>query len=103
MTILKLTSSGKGVQIIDDSGNVYMSSVTYLKSLLAGTSKHPVVFFSRLPFKVSPDKFGVSKLYDPDGLSGDKEVQVAIGSDPMGKKTKKILEDINNYSDEVVW
>ena len=63
MAAIKLTTSGKAIQFIDDEGRVYQTS-TYDYGLLVGGKKK---FISpiRLPHDVSPTRFPPSKLWNP--------------------------------------
>ena len=63
MAAIKLTTSGKAIQFIDDDGRVFQTS-TYDYGLLVGGKKK---FISpiRLPHDVSPTRFPPSKMWNP--------------------------------------
>lgn len=67
MAIVKVTKSGKGVLFIDDAGNVYITSVTYLRSLLDKelAKRYPFILLNRLSLGVSKDHFKQSPVYNP--------------------------------------
>lgn len=70
MTVLKLTSSGKGLQVIDDEGNVFQTSKLYVEMLLRGDIKGNFVLLNRLPWKVAEDRFKKSPLWVPKDYAG---------------------------------
>ena len=66
MAVVKLSKSGKQVQIIGDDGVMYMTSRDYLQRLLDCQFK--IVLLSKAPLRVSKDRFKQSSIYDPNGL-----------------------------------
>jgi len=104
MTVLKLTSSGKAVQIIDDEGRVYQTSVVFLQGLLMGKAKGNFVTTSRLPFNVAPGRFKPSILYDPEGVfQGDAAKTLSTTNDSISVKTRKDKENKEMFEDKPVW
>ena len=104
--IIKLNKGKTQVQIVDDNGKVYGTSVAYLQYLLTGTLKQPFILCSRLPFNVSPDRFKPSPLFIPEGMSeaavealikSDKELDT--GNDSFSHKGTKDREDRKRYQD----
>lgn len=69
MTIVKLSKSGKQLQVVDDFGNVYGIAKVAVLNLLNGSVKQNFSIMTRLPFKVSTSRFGVSPLWDPNGTN----------------------------------
>ena len=65
--MIKLSKSGKQVQVITDEGHVFATSKAYLISLLNQTLKMDWVLLKRLPFNVSPDRFKKSEIWIPEG------------------------------------
>ena len=68
MTVIKLTKSKKAIQIIDDDGRVYVTSVNSILYLLKGFAKGGFITTKRLPFDGAKDRFAPSELYDPEGV-----------------------------------
>ena len=73
MTIMRLTKSSRGLQVILDNnakpGVVYQIPASFVAQLLTGQKNVPFVLMTRLPFFVDPDRYEDSPLYDPDGLA----------------------------------
>jgi hypothetical protein len=97
MTVAKLTSSGKAVLVIDDSGNVFIAPLSTFESLLC--SRVPLVSFNRLPYALPSGRFGQSDLWDSDGTkkkySELEDGQVPIDSSVQRKKEEyKIFDDV---------
>ena len=80
MTIIKVTKSGKGILVVDDSGSVYSTSRIAIENLLAGNIRNGFVLLSKLPFSIPEGKFKKSELYVPPGYIAPKE-----GDDVMDK------------------
>ena len=68
MTVIKLTQSGKGVQVIDDFGNVYNTSVNSIHYLLSGQAKGGFITTRRMLNPTAPDRFKPSEIWDPNGI-----------------------------------
>ena len=106
MTILKLTKSGKAVQVIDDDGRVYITSVNFVQGLLMGKSKFGFIKTKRLPFNVSKDRFEPSELYDPDGIYKGNAAKtfekVTTTNDPLSVKSREDKKQKKNY-EEIDW
>ncbi len=102
MAVVKLSASGLQVQFIDDEGNMFVTSMTYLMTMLERKSKLPFCLLSRLPLKISTDRFKKSPVWDPDGLA-DKSKQVTLNDDGLSKKTIKKGEQREQYKDKQVW
>jgi hypothetical protein len=62
MAVVLKTSSGKAVQFIDEEGNVFMTSVSWLKTLLYGNKK--MIELTRMPYKANPGRFRKSPVLD---------------------------------------
>ena len=109
MTVLKLSKSGKQLQIIDDFGNVYGISVFAARWLLDGKVKFGHSVAQRLPFKVSPERFGVSPLWNPEGstevpnISIPPDSGITLNNDAFSYKSLKKEEDNKKYTDKEVW
>lgn len=67
MAAIKLTTSGKAIQFIDDKGQVYQTSVYDYNLLITGQKKFTTPV--RLPFDVNPERWPASPLLksNPDG------------------------------------
>jgi len=105
MAIVKPTKSGKAIIFIDDFGNSYITSKSYVLSLLGGRMRAPFIQLNRLPMPQAPDKFKSSPLLGKDweeieeGQEGwrppqcSHNVDVAIrNNEGMSKKTMKERE-----------
>ena len=77
MAAIKLTTSGKAIQFIDDEGRVYQTSLYDYSLLVAGKKKFTTPV--RLPHDVSPQRFPPSKLLMPDPNGGWKTIDVPRG------------------------
>ena len=62
VAVVLKTSSGKAVQFVDDEGVVFMTSVSWLKTLLYGDKK--LIELTRMPYKASPGRFRKSAVLD---------------------------------------
>ena len=107
MTIIKLSSSGKQLQVVDDFGNVYATSLVYAKMLLDNKLPKPFILCSRLPNKVSASRFGLSPVWNPDnrpvaelvpGTSGE-----IISKDSFSNEVRDSNKVKVNIEDKVVW
>jgi len=104
MTILKLTKSKKAVQIIDDEGHVYITSVNSVLYLLKGLAKGSFITTKRLPFDVAKDRFKPSELYDPDGVfTGNASKTLTTTNDAISQKVLKGNEVKKAFVDKNVW
>lgn len=65
MATVTLTKSKKAVLFIDDSGNVHITSVTFLKGLLDGVGAN-FLALTRLPNKTNADRFKTRELGQED-------------------------------------
>ena len=99
MTVLKLTSSGKGLQVIDDEGNVFQTSKLYVETLLAGNIKGNFILLNRLPWKAAEDRFKKSPLWEPktgvtkEGLVASDSTTTDVLS-VKGRETVKQAEQV---------
>lgn len=104
---MKLTKSGKAVQIVDDDGRVYQTSVNSVMYLLGGKAKGGFITTVRLPFNAAPDRFKPSELWDPKGVfQGDAAKtldKVTTGNDAFSESFKKDKEEVESFQDKDVW
>jgi len=108
MTILKLTSSGKAIQVVDDFGNVYQTSLNSIHYLLGGKSKGNFITTKRLPFKVAPDRYKPSELWLPDGVDprtyeSPDGGELTTTTDAFSVKDRKDKQEVKGYSDKNIW
>ena len=104
MTIIKLTSSGKAVQVVTDNGEVYQTSVNFVQGLLMGKCKAGFITTKRMPFNVSPDKFKPSEVYDPQGtFKGNASKTLTSSNDAYSKKVVDSNKKMNIFKDKMVW
>ena len=107
--IVKLTSSGKAFQVVSDEGVVFQTSVEWVKGLLSGKSPKGFLLLTRMPFRVSKDRFVKSPVWNV--VSGEKELDVdssdvaspGLGSDVLSHKASKSRKEKSLFKDEVVW
>lgn len=104
MTVIKLTKSGKAVQIVDDDGRIYQTSVNSMMYLLSGKAKGGFITTVRLPFSVAANRFAPSKLYDPNGVfKGDAGKTLTTTNDSLSVKTREAVQVKKVYEDKKVW
>lgn len=106
MTVIKLSKSGKQFQVIDDQGNIYGTSVVAVQNILQGKVKSGHTVCMRMPFKVAPERFGVSPLWDPEGLlqkSTLPEGSITLNNDSFSAASLKKEEVIKKFEDKEVW
>lgn len=106
MAVIKLSTSGRQVQFIDDEGNVFVTSSAYVMGLFQGKSNHQLILLSRLPLKASKDRFKQSPLYDPSGLmkeNNSHETNIDKAKDAFAPSTIKELKEVNQFKDKQVW
>jgi hypothetical protein len=102
MTVLKLTTSKKAIQIIDDNGQVYQTSVNSIAYLLSG--KAPFITTSRLPFNVAPGRYKPSALWTDGGRINVKSIEQAT-STKNDAQSVQVLEEKKKdkaYEDRVI-
>lgn len=102
MAITKLTKSGKAVQFIDESGNVFQTSVIYLQSLIEGNLRGNFILLNLLPFKVATDRFKPSPLYNPK-QERVEERTLTTTNDALSQKSIKASEQKKQFEDKSVW
>lgn len=100
LTICKVTSSGKGFMIVDDDGNIFMTSIAYLQSLLVGKLKAGFILLNRLPGKASSNRFKKSPLWD-DGVK--KDAPESVGEDALSVKSTRASREKKSFEDKEVW
>lgn len=77
MAVVKVTSGRRGVLFIDDDGNVFVTSVVFLRGVLDVLDPRKVVLLTRMPDRVSSSRFKKSPVYgvvgvgDSDSISRD--------------------------------
>lgn len=104
MAIVKLSSSKKSVQFIDDSGNVFFSSVNYLLGLLNGKAPTGFIYLKRLPIPISMSRFKPSEVWDPDGIVNSKTLEpVTLSNDGLNANRIKEKDKKEMFKDKVVW
>ena len=103
MTVLKLTSSKKAIQIIDDEGRVFQTSLNSLAYLLSG--KAQFITTSRLPFNVAPGRYKPSVIWTKDGTINTKSLEnndLTTNNDAQSVKTLKEKKKEKAYEDKVI-
>ena len=69
MAVIKLSSSMKQLQFIDDQGNMFVCALSAFHLFVAKGSSHEFILLNRMPIKVSPDRFKVSPVWMPSGMT----------------------------------
>lgn len=100
MAIIKLSSSKKSIQFVDESGNVFFTSVNYLLGLLNGKSPTGFIQLKRLPIPIAMNRFKPSELWDPNGISNSKTVD--LNTDGLAAKRIKSEEKKEAFKDKIV-
>lgn len=103
MAVVKLTKSGSGVLFIDDEGNVFITSVSYVRSLLDKTLKFGLCHLTRMPNKVSTDRFGKSKVYDAGGTGVTTTKDDSLTKDGLSSNFRKRTAKKERYTDTGEW
>jgi hypothetical protein len=107
VTVLKLTSSGKAIQVVDDFGNVYQTSVNSIHFLLSGKAKGGFITTNRMPYKVAADRFKPSEVWVPDGvdprtLEGPAGSELTASGDAYSKKDREQKKEVKQFEDKKV-
>ena len=103
MAILKKTSSGKGIQFIDDSGVIYPTSVQFLQNFIYSEQKI-MSLGVRYAAPLPEGKFKKATVYDPTGYytkQASKAKQEGKEFDSMKAKVKKEQKEEEQYSQVV--
>lgn len=104
MTVIRLTKSKKAINIIDDEGKSYITSVNSITYLLNGHAKGDFITTKRLPHNVAPGRFAPSELYDPEGVfQGDAAKSLTTANDAVSIKGRKEKEVKEGFKDKKVW
>lgn len=87
--IVRLSNNKKSVLVVDDDGNVFISSVYYIRGLLDGKSPWGFVMLKRLANGTSATRFKPSPVLGAEGvvpkdLWERKEVEVREEKSPVG-------------------
>jgi len=105
--IVKLSSSGRAVQVVDDGGCVFQTSVEFVRGLLEGRSPSGFVLLTRLPFKVASGRYKPSPVYNP--VSGEKEVyegvvsEDSVSGDVQSVRVTSRKRERDSFLDKKVW
>jgi len=100
MAIIKETSSGKGVQFVDDDGNVFMTSKSYLLKYLNGESKAFFLLLTRMPIPIDVSKFKKSPVLGED-VGHHGAVDKSKINDAWSRDYKKSKEVSKSHSQDV--
>jgi hypothetical protein len=108
LTVVKLSKNNRAVLIIDDSGNVYITSKHFMQGLLWGKAPHGFITTKRMPHKSSDTRFKPSELYDPHNeYAGDKakslDGPLTTSNDAFSPTVQKDKEAKVAYTDKNVW
>lgn len=101
MAVMKLSSSKKQLQIIADDGTVYVTSVSYARSLLYGHMPAGLVLLSKYPEKASPDRFKQSPVYDPSGKYTEMVESDCVGKDALSSTRKEERKQERTYKTDI--
>lgn len=100
MAVVKLTASKKAIQFIADDGTCYQTSTAWLAGLLNGSTKHGIILLSRMPLKVSEDRFEKSPVW---GEVAPQEGKVEKSEDALNSKVLREKKEAQGFTDKVVW
>ena len=100
MTIIKLTKSGKGLQVIlgeeAEPGTVLQIPAYNVIKLINGEYSGGFAVFSQLPVKTDPNRFPPSPLYDPLGVAADITKKTGDMFSSKNKKEKDKKKKLND-------
>ena len=103
MAVIRITSSGKAVQVVGDNGEMFQTSKVYLEQLLQGKNPAGYILLSRLPFDAAPGRFKKSPVYE-----GGKQTDVTptgelnTSNDGLSKKRLEDKKEESFFTDKVV-
>ena len=104
MAVVKLGSSGKSIQFIDDEGYIYYTSVNFLVGLLNNKSKGKIILLKRQPLKAAPGRFQKSPIYDPNNiLETVDEKTLDTSNDGLSNKSIEKQKKTKSFEDKKVW
>jgi hypothetical protein len=107
MAVVKLTSSKKSVQFVDDEGNVFYTSVYIVEKMLKGEIRGDFVLLTRMPSKVAEGRFMKSPVFDAVSKTKQSKDEVkqeeylTASSDPYSVDARKRKEEVKMYSMDV--
>lgn len=107
MTIIKKSANGKSVQVIDDYGNVYITSKSFLvKYLYSDSVKFQPLLLTRLENKVGASRFKISPLWK-DGVKIDMSAPPdmsleSMSGDSLSKDSIKAGRDKKIYNKDII-
>lgn len=101
--ILKLTSSLKAIQIVDESGAVYGTSVAHLKKLLEGGNSGTFVLLTKMPYQVAANRFPPSPVYQGATVLDMAKYDAAVqAKDAFARAHNEKKEESRVVTDSVV-
>ena len=103
MTVIKMSGKGNSLLVITDDGEVYITSLAYIKSLIDGKLKMDFILMNRLPQNMAPDRFKKSPTHDPNNLLGKTNQDASIKNDAFSSKFRNNLAEKQSFTDKVVW
>lgn len=97
MTVIKLSSSGGQVQVVDEQGWVWVTSKQWLLNLLYGRVDSGFVELSLMPEPVSTSRYRRSPVLDPSNgwVKVDRDEAERVGLVP-GVGNLKAGEDVQS-------
>jgi hypothetical protein len=101
MAVLKKTKSGNALMFIDEEGNAFTISSKIVSAILGGYQKGDFAVLTRLPMKVSADRFPKSPVFmSPDSEVKDKDESLSTTNDALSQKqNKKNQENFSKFDD----
>ena len=103
MAVIKLSKSGNQVQVIDEEGNMFVTSTTFMMGLLQGRSKTGFLLLSRYPNKIAKGRFKESPLWDPSGIATKNDSKLTTTNDALSVKDRESKEQKKTFEDKKVW
>jgi len=99
---MKISSSGKQIQIIDDDGNVFGTSFLYTQTMLNEKNPEKFILMTRLPFKVASDRFKKSPLWEGNTKRELTPEELTTGNDSLSVKQREDMKQKSTYTDDVM-
>lgn len=106
LTIMKLSASKKAIVVIDDDGNVFTTSASFVSQLLRGLMTKPdFILMSRMPDKVASDRFKKSEVWVPPGYEKplERSDTPTMSTDAFSANVRKDKELRQEFKDKAVW
>lgn len=98
MAVVKLSSSKKALLFVDEEGNVFATSVSFMKQLIYGYKEKNMILLTRFAGKVSTERFQQSPVYDGQSKITAEEHNIKTGNDSFSPKVRNEKEQEQIYN-----